>query len=387
MTDANGQVVETAEYMPFGLMRSHTGTPVTNYKYTDQELDPETGLYYYGARYYDPTIGLFISADTIVQNFSDPQAINRYSYCRNNPLIYVDPSGHLFGIDDILIGAAIGAVIGGFGAAATGGDIFQGMMLGAIGGSFMGAAAGYGFAATAAAGAISGGITSAIAGGDIGKGALFGAIGAAAGYGLGLGLGNLGVESEALKFALQVGGGGVISGTISTLSGGDFASGFISGAVGAAAGYAMGKAIDAMNMKKGVATGEVSEKKAESSLATKDSDYRRDFQKIFREKYGEMQIAKIEEGTNIAFENLLPKIPSCSSAFPKSNFIAPVSDIVLGAVEGGAAVVMGVASGVGLALGPETWAIPLVLGGPTVAAGWDSYQRITSGVRRLGNPK
>jgi RHS repeat-associated protein len=53
----------------------------------------DTGLYYYGARYYDPTIGRFISADTIVQNAANPQTLNRYSYCLNNPLKYIDPSG------------------------------------------------------------------------------------------------------------------------------------------------------------------------------------------------------------------------------------------------------------------------------------------------------
>ncbi|MEM5795044.1 MAG: RHS repeat-associated core domain-containing protein, partial [Bacillota bacterium] len=50
-----------------------------------QEYDSETGLYYYGARYYDPAIGRFISPDSIVQSPGDPQSLNRYSYCRNNP--------------------------------------------------------------------------------------------------------------------------------------------------------------------------------------------------------------------------------------------------------------------------------------------------------------
>jgi RHS repeat-associated protein len=54
-----------------------------------------SGLYYYGARYYDPTIGRFISADTIVPRTTDPQSLNRFSYCINNPLRYRDPSGHL----------------------------------------------------------------------------------------------------------------------------------------------------------------------------------------------------------------------------------------------------------------------------------------------------
>ena len=94
MSDASGAGVETAEYMAFGHMWEHSGSPISNYKYTDQELDPETGLYFYGARYYDPVIGRFISADAIVQAPTNPQTLNRYSYCMNNPLIYIDPTGN-----------------------------------------------------------------------------------------------------------------------------------------------------------------------------------------------------------------------------------------------------------------------------------------------------
>lgn len=58
-------------------------------------------------------MGRFISADGIVQAPMDPQTLNRYTYVRNNPVIYTDPTGHIFGIDDFIIGAIIGAVIGG----------------------------------------------------------------------------------------------------------------------------------------------------------------------------------------------------------------------------------------------------------------------------------
>jgi len=53
-----------------------------------------SGLYYYGARYYDSIIGRFISADMVAQDFMTPQTLNRYSYVLNNPLRYVDPSGN-----------------------------------------------------------------------------------------------------------------------------------------------------------------------------------------------------------------------------------------------------------------------------------------------------
>ena len=49
----------------------------------------------HGARYYDPVLGRFITPDTIVQAPYDPQTLNRYAYCRNNPVKYIDPTGHI----------------------------------------------------------------------------------------------------------------------------------------------------------------------------------------------------------------------------------------------------------------------------------------------------
>ena len=69
------------------------GTDVA-YKYTGKELDSSTGLYFYEARYYDAALGRFISADPIVTDPNNPQALNRYTYVLNNPLRYTDPSGH-----------------------------------------------------------------------------------------------------------------------------------------------------------------------------------------------------------------------------------------------------------------------------------------------------
>jgi RHS repeat-associated protein len=96
MTNSAGTKIEATEYLPFGSQRSHSGTNTSDYLYTDQEYDNTTGLYNYNARLYDPVIGKFISADTVVPDWMDPQALNRFSYCRNNPLIYVDPTGHFW---------------------------------------------------------------------------------------------------------------------------------------------------------------------------------------------------------------------------------------------------------------------------------------------------
>jgi len=62
------------------------------YKYTGKEQDA-TGLYYYGARYYDPVIGRFITRDPVKGNIMNPQTLNPYVYCLNNPLKYIDPNG------------------------------------------------------------------------------------------------------------------------------------------------------------------------------------------------------------------------------------------------------------------------------------------------------
>ena len=94
MTNNSGTKVEETAYAPYGTMRAFTGTAVTNYRYTGKEIDPETNLYYYVARYYDPMMGRFITADSIVSDIYDPQDLNRYAYCRNNPMKYVDPDGH-----------------------------------------------------------------------------------------------------------------------------------------------------------------------------------------------------------------------------------------------------------------------------------------------------
>jgi RHS repeat-associated protein len=81
--------------MPFGGKRGQgAGITASNYLFTDQELDKESGLYNYDARLYDPVVGKFASADPIVQAPFFSQSFNRYAYSFNNPLIYVDPTGY-----------------------------------------------------------------------------------------------------------------------------------------------------------------------------------------------------------------------------------------------------------------------------------------------------
>jgi RHS repeat-associated protein len=93
ITNVSGGNAEGVYYYPFGATRLQTGGDCVNHKFTGQEEDGETGLYNYGARYYDPVLGRFTSADSIVPDYTNPQALNRYSYVLNNPLKYIDPTG------------------------------------------------------------------------------------------------------------------------------------------------------------------------------------------------------------------------------------------------------------------------------------------------------
>ena len=67
----------------------------TDKLYTGQREIMGLGIYHYNARFYSPKLGRFLSADTIVPGFANPQNLNRYSYVGNSPLNYTDPSGHM----------------------------------------------------------------------------------------------------------------------------------------------------------------------------------------------------------------------------------------------------------------------------------------------------
>jgi RHS repeat-associated protein len=87
ITDDNESVVARYEYDAFGAVRHQWGNSDNIRKFTGKEYDADVKLYYYGARYYDPYIGRFISRDPA------GDGINWYVYCANNPLALVDPTG------------------------------------------------------------------------------------------------------------------------------------------------------------------------------------------------------------------------------------------------------------------------------------------------------
>ena len=96
-TDDGGHLLELSDYFPFGDLRleERAGAYENDYEFTGKELDEDTGLYYYEARYYDSAIGRFVSLDPWFGDVSDPQSLNKYSYVRNNPMNYVDPTGEV----------------------------------------------------------------------------------------------------------------------------------------------------------------------------------------------------------------------------------------------------------------------------------------------------
>ncbi len=89
ITDRSGDIAQYAAYTPYGsLFREYRS--VQPYKFNGKELDQETGYYYYGARYYDPTTTLWLGTDPLKHKYPD---IGAYVYCAGNPVKYVDLDG------------------------------------------------------------------------------------------------------------------------------------------------------------------------------------------------------------------------------------------------------------------------------------------------------
>ncbi|HDR7321428.1 type IV secretion protein Rhs [Bacillus thuringiensis serovar malayensis] len=98
MTDQNGQVVANYEYDAWGnVLKSDTkGIAADNpFGYAGYMYDKEIGMYYLIARYYNPDHGVFISVDPDPGDQDDPVTQNGYTYGDNNPVMMVDPDGHL----------------------------------------------------------------------------------------------------------------------------------------------------------------------------------------------------------------------------------------------------------------------------------------------------
>ena len=118
LTDADGEIVKLYTYDAFGVEKNIDDADTNAFRYCGEYYDSESGTIYLRARYYDPTIGRFISRDSYAGKNEDPLSLNLYNYCANNPVYFNDFSGHWFGLDDA-IAAGIGAIAGGVGQLAS----------------------------------------------------------------------------------------------------------------------------------------------------------------------------------------------------------------------------------------------------------------------------
>jgi RHS repeat-associated protein len=96
-----------ADFFPFGGEQNvYTNNCPQNYKFTGKERDAETGLDYFGARYFSSSLARFMTPDWAAKpaavpyaKFGDPQSLNLYGYVENEPVNRIDADGHIPGID------------------------------------------------------------------------------------------------------------------------------------------------------------------------------------------------------------------------------------------------------------------------------------------------
>ena len=94
ITNLDGEIVQHIEYVPFGEVFIEERNSVWNtpYLFNAKEFDEETGMYYYGARYYEPRLSLWMSTDGQQEEYPN---ISSYTYSASSPVNYVDPDGNL----------------------------------------------------------------------------------------------------------------------------------------------------------------------------------------------------------------------------------------------------------------------------------------------------
>lgn len=264
ITDAAGSSVQQFVYDPWGkqtavfdtgLLANYT-TPATTKGYTGHEHISHLDLIHMNGRIYDATIGRFMQADPFIQAPTDTQSYNRYSYVKNNPMSYTDPSG--FFLDKLWKGvkkywrvalAIVATVYLGplatqfWGSAIVGGAVTGfvagGIATGSLKGAFVGAATGAMFGGIGdyfqntqgfsvgkiAAHGVAGGISSELSGGKFGNGFASAGFTQLAGQ-MGV-LPDIGDSAQnRVDNAIAA---AVVGGTASVLSGGKFANGAATG--------------------------------------------------------------------------------------------------------------------------------------------------------------
>ncbi|MGE5396209.1 MAG: RHS repeat-associated core domain-containing protein [Chitinophagales bacterium] len=147
IVDETGAEINKYEYDEWGNITNQEEGIFNEFKYAGEIYDSETGLYYLRARYYDPVTGRFISKDSMEGDVSNPLSLNLYTYCANNPMIYVDPDGHVFMLVTGGLGVVAGGVIGGIYSYNKYGKVrWQNITAGALAGGLIGLTGGAGAA-------------------------------------------------------------------------------------------------------------------------------------------------------------------------------------------------------------------------------------------------
>ena len=97
LTDGSGTVTKSYAYDAFGNEVNPSASDTNPFRYCGEYYDVETGAIYLRARYYDPSTGRFTQQDAwAFMDASDPLGLNLYTYCANNPILYIDPTGNSF---------------------------------------------------------------------------------------------------------------------------------------------------------------------------------------------------------------------------------------------------------------------------------------------------
>ena len=109
IVDESGKIVNSYAYDEWGNILEQEEELSNPMRYRGEYYDEESGFYYLRARYYDPTLGRFITRDSYEGQLTNPLSLNLYTYCHNNPLKYVDPSGHIIetGLDVLSAGYSL----------------------------------------------------------------------------------------------------------------------------------------------------------------------------------------------------------------------------------------------------------------------------------------
>lgn len=232
--DANGAVIDRMSFDAWGKRRevqwaaflpvpaSLWQTQLITRGFTGHEQLDQVGLVHMNGRVYDPELGRFLSADPFIQDVTNGQALNRYSYVLNNPLSFTDPSGFFFQSLFKAIGRAVGAVFRAIGrvfSALLKSGIFRAIIQ-------IAACSSPTPVGLAACGAVSAGLTLAT-GGSLSDALTAGAIAVAQVAAFTA----VGIATGDAHELVQIGTHGTVSGAFSVAQGGEFHTGFISGAV------------------------------------------------------------------------------------------------------------------------------------------------------------